>query len=775
MDKDNNSLDSLFSAKIDVPESLSPENIEKKLIEFDKNPEKFKDKIIDDSDVITENFEDEIYGDNIENNVNQGDNNSDNNSENNGVNKGENSSKVIKLDPKKRRRFIFSSVAAVLLVMIVSAAAIGYNKGLFQNTSNGMLPASQQKFARENLNKAYDIALSNYKDRKGGFGKKFFGDKTSRIAINDESAVKGIQGGNTANQFDNSASAGKASKSSNDYSKTNVRTEGVDEAEIVKTDGNNIYEYNRIRNCIDIIKVNGKDTERVARISLTKYQINVNQNGFYVQNNKIVVVGTSYKNGGYDYDFYKNDTYIEEETEADSKGSGDSSVGSDDSSNDDSDDGSEDGSNNSTGPAVSATNSVSDCNVKSDDEYNKYIDKNKKDYTLSNVDTFTRALIFDVSDTDNIKFEKGYFLEGEYKDSRLKDGILYLFSSRYMYTGKRPVKKKYESYIPKIQGKCVEGQDLVIQEDYKTVNYTLAASVSLEKNTYIDKKAILGGYGNLYVSEGNIYVMDPAGYSETNIIRISYKKGKLKLEKKGKINGSILNDYCIDESGKYLRLVATHTTTNGNTVNGLYVLNDNLKVVGKLDGLAKGETIYSARFIDDIAYFVTYRETDPLFSVDISDPKKPKLLSYLKIPGFSTYLHPVSDSKLLGIGEEDTDIGREFKLSFYDISNPSNVTESQKTLLDGSSESINNPNAILFDEENHLFGFSMILWNNTASEGWVYDVSGYDNVYQLYSYDDNSYKKVLEVAGDRALRIGDYLYVISIGKEVKAYKVSDLK
>ena len=121
--------------------------------------------------------------------------------------------------------------------------------------------------------------------------------------------------------------------------------------------------------------------------------------------------------------------------------------------------------------------------------------------------------------------------------------------------------------------------------------------------------------------------------------------------------------------------------SSGNSTNSLLVLDENLKVIGEIEDLAPGEQIYSARFLGDTGYFVTFRNMDPLFSVDLTNPKKPKILGELKITGFSEYLHPYDDNLLLGIGREispDKGNFKGLKLSMFDISNPKNVTEIQK-------------------------------------------------------------------------------------------------
>ena len=122
------------------------------------------------------------------------------------------------------------------------------------------------------------------------------------------------------------------------------------------------------------------------------------------------------------------------------------------------------------------------------------------------------------------------------------------------------------------------------------------------------------------------------------------RQGKLNGVAKTRVNGYLNDSFSIDEYNGYLRLVTTVDRTNA-----VYVLDEKLEETGKIENLAKDERIYSARFMGDIGYFVTYRETDPLFSVDLSDPANPKIIGELKIPGFSEYLHPYGDLSLIHI------------------------------------------------------------------------------------------------------------------------------
>ena len=168
----------------------------------------------------------------------------------------------------------------------------------------------------------------------------------------------------------------------------------------------------------------------------------------------------------------------------------------------------------------------------------------------------------------------------------------------------------------------------------------------------------------------------------------------------------------MDEYNGYLRFVATTYHQNGPASNGLFILDKNLELTGSVEKLAKNERIYSARFLGTRAYFVTYRETDPVFLVDLSDPEKPVVKDKLKLPGFSDYLHTFGDHLLLGIGSNETKNGlSQVKLSMFDISSDSSVREAHSKLLEKDSISLagDNHKAILVDAERNIIGLLSLI------------------------------------------------------------------
>jgi len=146
--------------------------------------------------------------------------------------------------------------------------------------------------------------------------------------------------------------------------------------------------------------------------------------------------------------------------------------------------------------------------------------------------------------------------------------------------------------------------------------------------------------------------------------------------------------------------------------NTLYILDENLKELSRIEGLAEEERVYSARFMGNTGYFVTFRQTDPLFSVDLSDPSNPKILGELKIPGFSEYLHPYGEGQLLGIGmdvDESGTVTNGVKISMFDISDPTDVKEFQKYVMEGaySTDVAYNYKAAFVDVEKNMIGFTV--------------------------------------------------------------------
>lgn len=260
---------------------------------------------------------------------------------------------------------------------------------------------------------------------------------------------------------------------------------------------------------------------------------------------------------------------------------------------------------------------------------------------------------------------------------------------------------------------------------------------------------------------------------KTGIIKIALDD--FKVEANSEVPGYPLNQFSLDEYDGNLRIATTvgertggfYWIGRGDSLNDVYVLDNNLKLEGSVLNLGETERVYSVRFVGDIGYVVTFRQTDPFYVLDLSQPSNPELKGELKIPGYSSYLHPIKDDIILGIGKEESRV----KLSLFDVSDPTDPQEVSKYMLDEYwSEAVNNHHAFLLDKRHGVFF-----------------IPGGKGAY-IFSYDDNklSLTKALGKTGiKRALYLDDYLYIIGQSEisilnendwtEVNKLEFSDIK
>lgn len=222
----------------------------------------------------------------------------------------------------------------------------------------------------------------------------------------------------------------------------------------------------------------------------------------------------------------------------------------------------------------------------------------------------------------------------------------------------------------------------------------------------------------------------------------------------GVIPGYVLNQFSMDEHDGYLRVTSTvgerfwwFGGTEDDSTNDLYVLDENMGIAGSLRDMGDGERIYSTRFVGDKGYMVTFRQTDPFFVFDLSDPRNPLKVGELKIPGFSSYLHPVSENRILGVGMDE---GR-VKVSLFNVEDPSEPYEADNIILDDySTEILSTHHAFLNDPDHEI----------------VFIPGSTDGTVISYTQDTLSKKYVAKVNPLRALYIDDFLYVIGRKKIV---------
>lgn len=425
------------------------------------------------------------------------------------------------------------------------------------------------------------------------------------------------------------------------------------------------------------------------------------------------------------------------------------------------------------------------------------------DYSGEHENT-TRITLYDISDKENPKRARTLTQSGNYESSRISDGYLYTISNFYEANLDTPT--PYSNYIPSINGNTMECEDIYYPNNVLIETTYVVTSLNLDNpKDFTDTAAIPTNGGQTYVSDSSIYFYTTLydQVTKTEIVKVNYDKGILTPGESAIITGYLYGSFALSEYKEHLRIVATIPANNisllrtdlfhvgsANTedtaenvvvkedVNVLYILDNDMKLTGKISGIAPGEQIYSARFMGDIGYFVTFKTVDPLFSVDLSDPTNPKIIGQLKIPGFSNYLHAYKDGLLLGLGEEYDPNTMDYlglKLSMFDISEPANVTEQDKYIIENSTytDAQYNHKALLIDPEKNLFGF---LYG--SSDGINYK---YTNYYATYTYDEE--KGFIETAryeitdgseneidAVRGVYIGNYFYLVT-NKSVTSYEI----
>jgi hypothetical protein len=231
-------------------------------------------------------------------------------------------------------------------------------------------------------------------------------------------------------------------------------------------------------------------------------------------------------------------------------------------------------------------------------------------------------------------------------------------------------------------------------------------------------------------------IVDQNGFEQwaeeytTDVHAFSITPGEpLRYTGSGSVDGSLLNSFSLDEHQGFLRVLATDGTPwnqsdlSETRLTVLAERDGELVPVGEVGGLGKGEALYSARLIGDRGFAVTFRQVDPFYVLDLSDPANPQVTGELKIPGFSTYLHPVGEHRVLGVGRDATDEGQVlgFKLSLFDVSDPASPVEISTWTL---------PNAGSPAEYDHhafqMIGSTAILpveaWDQSFSGAIVFDI-----------------------------------------------------
>ena len=338
--------------------------------------------------------------------------------------------------------------------------------------------------------------------------------------------------------------------------------------------------------------------------------------------------------------------------------------------------------------------------------------------------------------------------------------------------------------------------------DSEENSYLNIAGFNINNNEPANIESYLGAGEEIYSSENNLYITKVKyeyknnifyGYYDnydvdTYIYKFKLEDSKIVYTNVGSVPGEVLNQFSMDEKDGYFRIATTDSNNwNSDTdTNNMYVLNEKLEVVGKIENLAKGEKIYSVRFMGNRAYMVTFVQTDPLFVIDLSEPTNPVVLGELKIPGYSKYLHPYDETHIIGFGENTTTnkyggvVTDGMKMALFDVSNPSNPKELYSVDIGEKgtySEILNNHKALLFSKEKNIIAFPIsireeegeynskltfqgaIVYGLDLNEGFTLKGTIAHMQIEDDEYTDYNYTKEVE----RIIYIRDSLYTLSEG------------
>lgn len=390
--------------------------------------------------------------------------------------------------------------------------------------------------------------------------------------------------------------------------------------------------------------------------------------------------------------------------------------------------------------------------------------------------------LYDFSDPAAPKAIRQLSQSGAYNTSRISDGYLYTFTNYNIQAAEDYSKDEREKFIPELNGVIMKSEDIRLPDRNGADSYMVMTSLKLSDNgKFTDSKAVLGSFDTHYMNQDHIYAVSrnyqDNGDVRSTILKYTYDKGRFFFHSSAAIRGAIRNSYYMHEYRD--SFVFVYTRTSGRDTNGLCVMDQDLKLTGEISDLGVNETIYASYFIENMAYFVTYRNTDPVFAVDISDPKKPVLKSELKLPGFSSYLHSFGDDMLIGIGQGSKSSGGSVssedrvKLSLFSIDSDYRLREIDKLLAAPDTESCADTNhkSVFVDEELGLIGLGVVDYRNSES------------AYHVYRCKKGKLKKVLSVSlsksfdiyNVRGLRIGKYFYVVDTLGGIEVYHIDTWK
>jgi inhibitor of cysteine peptidase len=539
---------------------------------------------------------------------------------------------MVQAEVKKKTR-IYGTVAVLAALVLVSMIFI------FGSTPD-LIPIDNLPFLSGMTTFADETALRNYLITNQKDAIAFYGGGPLDSQFFNERSVAPIP--TPAPMAPNDGSFGAAESDS--YSTTNVQVAGVDEADLVKNDGEYLYvtsnDYSNNQKYIYILKAAAQDPRVISRIPLEN---NTYLAGMYLSQDsgKLVVIGSEYQF----YALYDMPTRAE-------------------------------------GMIY---------------PYQTEVKTFLKVYDISDKE--------DPNPEANFTLTGSYFnsrMIGDYVYTVVSQPAQVLTNNIL------PLPRIYAgTEVNEVAPSEIYYSDTAnytdVADNYFTYTTFFGLNVKDSGRGLTNMTILMGGASTMYVSLKNMYITYPtwSNGQYTSIYRVSINEGNLSFQAKGAVAGSVLNQYSMDEHNDYFRLATTNWKDT--TQNTVYVVNMNLTTVGsvELKNAEIRETIMSARFIGNKAYIVTFEQKDPFFVLDMSDPTDPRVAGKLEIPGYSSYLHPYDETHIIGLGMENSAV----KLSLFDVTNINDPIEMAKYTVQGdysSSDALYEHKAFLFDKAKQL-------------------------------------------------------------------------
>lgn len=570
-----------------------------------------------------------------------------------------------------------------------------------------------------------------------------FKSSNKEIAIEDFASTRDVLVSVTEEK---SSTVNSITQSNNDYSTTNIQVDNVDEADIVKTDGQYIYYVTENK----VFIVDANELKVISKIEIKEDKKQFSPQELFINKNKLIILGVLYE--------YEEVTVREENS----------------------------------------------------DELKYEETENSKKYRYSDKTVLTsknlaKAIVYDISDKENLKIIREVGLDGSYVDSRMIGDNIYLISKKYSYyysgIKDEEILPRVQDTVSKEQSKLVPCTDIIYFKEAENNNYMLVGGFNINNDDQMNVETFFGANDNIYASENNLYLTQTTYDNNYNTITIIYKfslnNSQIALIAKNEVDGYLNNQFSMDEYEGNLRLATTYTTKeniqeqiteeagNSSVVkipenkysNRLYILDENLNEVSRIDDLAKDEKIYSVRFIGKIGYIVTFEEVDPLFVIDLSNPQNPEIKGQLKIPGYSSYLHPYDENHLIGIGYNTKSNGHgrittdNMKMSMFDVSDLENPKEMFNIDIGNGythSEILYNHKSLFYKASENLIGFPVTYNNKNEVILFKIDLEkGFEKYAEIFS--EKEYYNI-----QRIIYIKDILYILEYNK-IFTYNLNTLE